>query len=79
MLRDIGGDGVVVAGQLGTGLVALEQIADSRGQLRAQAGGALDRVGELGRVRGGQRDDRDVPAAGPRRARRAGRWRCAGR
>jgi hypothetical protein len=38
----------------------LEQVAHARGQRRAHAGGALDRVDELGRVRGGQRHHRHV-------------------
>src|SRR5688500_12553999 len=51
VLGDVGGNGVVVAGELDVALLAVEQVADARGERRALAGGALDRVGELGRVR----------------------------
>ena len=69
----------IVAGQLGAALLALEQVADARRQRRALAGGALDRVGELGGMRGGQRDHRNFGRQIGARARRGGRSRCAGR
>ena len=57
---DIFGDRVIVARQLGAAFLAVEQVAHARGQLGTLAGGALDRIGELGRVRGRQGDDRHL-------------------
>ena len=50
------------------------------GSCRPHTGGALDRVGELRRMGGGQRHDRDVRDRHRRaRGRRACRWPCGGR
>ena len=59
-----------VARSFGKGLRALrpvEQVGEVRRQLGTDARGALDGVGELGRVGGGQRHDRDVGVAPPSR------------